>query len=203
MAVVTTELKKVFNRAHNRLHDSTLPLAIHPPTEPPSSTTMSAQSNLPSVDFNVFRSDTSISQRLKNFGKEFSDFFEHLKFIIMIPLSWFFTMFKFFRVVAWRLFTLPLRLSINFYERQVRQRFPWLPSIWGTLFALFPGGIKFPTFTSLTAGPYKGAGPIGKNETLDVNIEDLLNENQPNGQNGTNVAAGNGSGDPSSQASNK
>ncbi|KAH9003076.1 hypothetical protein EDB86DRAFT_122831 [Lactarius hatsudake] len=202
MAVVTTELKKVFNSAHNRLHDSILPLGIHPPTEPPSFTTMSTQSNgssLPLPDINIFKSDASISQRLKNFGKEFSDFFEHLKFIILIPLSWFMTMFKFFRVVVWRLFTLPLRLSINFYERRVRERFPWLPSIWGTLSALFPGGIKFPTFTSITAGPYKGAGPIGKNETLNVDSEIDAILNQSNGQNGTNGPAGNGSGDPSSQ----
>ncbi|KAH9041736.1 hypothetical protein EDB85DRAFT_1377240 [Lactarius pseudohatsudake] len=198
MAVVTTELKKVFNSAHNRLHDSILPLGIHSPTEPPSSTTMSAQSNgssppLPDININIFKSDTSISQRLKNFSGEFSDFFEHLKFIILIPLSWFMTMFKFFRVIVWRLFTLPLRLSINFYERRVRERFPWLPSIWGTLSALFPGGIKFPTFTSITAGPYKGAGPIGKNETLNVDSElDAI-------LNGTNGPAGNGSGDPSSQ----
>ncbi|KAH9063944.1 hypothetical protein EDB87DRAFT_1681082 [Lactarius vividus] len=158
---------------------------------------MSAQSNGSDVSLNIFKSDASISQRLKNFSNEFSEFFEHLKFIILIPLSWFLTMFKFFRVVVWRLLTLPLRLSINFYERRVRERFPWLPSIWGTLAALFPGGIKFPTFTSITAGPYKGAGPIGKNETLNVDINDILNPS--NGQNGTNGAAGNGSSDPPSQ----
>jgi hypothetical protein len=26
---------------------------------------------------------------------------------------------------------------------------------------LFPKGVKLPTFTSITAGPYKGAGPTG------------------------------------------
>lgn len=93
--------------------------------------------------------------------------------------------------------TLPLRLFINFYERRVRGVIPWLPSIWGTLFILFPNGIKFPTFTSLTAGPFKGAGPIGKNPTLDINIDEILNSNQSNGQSGTNGAGeslvGNGS----------
>jgi hypothetical protein len=34
--------------------------------------------------------------------------------------------------------------------------------------ALFPEGIKIPTLTSLTAGPYKGAGPMGADlPTLD------------------------------------
>ena len=72
---------------------------------------------------------------------------------------------------------------------------PWLPSIWGTLFLLFPEGINFPTFTSLTAGPFKGAGPIGINPTLDVNVDNI--RNQSNGQGGTNEVAeglvGNGS----------
>lgn len=126
-------------------------------------------------------------------------------------------MFKFCRALIWRFLvsardpleraqpdllpqTMPLRLFINFYERRVRQRFPWLPSIWGTLFYLFPGGIKFPTFTSLTAGPFKGAGPIGKNPTLDVDINAIIAGNQPNGATGDlNSSVGNGTGNPSSQ----
>jgi hypothetical protein len=94
-------------------------------------------------------------------------------------------MFKFVRVLVWRFFTLPLRLFVNFYERRVRGAIPWLPSIWGTLFTIFPEGIKVPTFTSLTAGPFKGAGPIGNNPTLDINLDDILNANQSNGQSGT------------------
>ena len=47
MAVVTTELKRVFNsainRAHNRLHDSVLPLEIQLATEPSLPTIMSTQ----------------------------------------------------------------------------------------------------------------------------------------------------------------
>ncbi|KAH9068504.1 hypothetical protein EDB83DRAFT_521198 [Lactarius deliciosus] len=85
-----------------------------------------------------------ISQRLKNFSKEFSDFFEHLKFIILIPLSWFMTMFKFFRVIVWRLFTLPLRLFINFYERRVRERFPWLAFHLGDVVCPLPRRYQVP-----------------------------------------------------------
>ncbi len=41
--------------------------------------------------------------------------------------------------------------------------------------AIFPHGIKLPTFTSLTAGPYKGAGPpAGQFETVDVNLDDII-----------------------------
>jgi len=197
MSVVTTEFKKVFNRAHNHLHDSILPLEILPATESPSPTIMSTQlstgSNVPLPDINIFRSDKPFSQRLKDLRHESGEFFEHLKFTILIPLSWFLTMFKFFRVMVWRFITLPLRLFINFYERRVREAIPWLPSIWGTLFLLFPEGIKLPSFTSLTAGPYKGAGPIGNNPTLDINMDEIINGNQSNGQSGTNGVNGSAS----------
>jgi hypothetical protein len=153
-------------------------------------------------------------QRLKGLPHEFADFFEHLKFAILIPLSWYLTMFKFFRVLVWRFFvsarvplekahsallrqTLPLRLFINFYEKRVVEAFPWLPSIWGTLFYLFPEGIKFPTFTSLTAGPYKGAGPIGEHSTLVVDINSIVNGGEPNGV--IEGAGDRGGGDHSSQ----
>jgi len=197
MGAVTTEFKKVFNRAHNRLHDSILPLEIQPATKSPSPTIMSTQlstgSNVPLPDINIFTSDKPFSQRLKDLRHEFGEFFEHLKFTILIPLSWFLTMFKFFRVMVWRFITLPLRLFINFYERRVREEIPWLPSIWGTLFHLFPEGIKLPSFTSLTAGPYKGAGPIGNNPTLDINMDEIINGNQSNGQSGTNGVNGSAS----------
>ncbi|KAN0132914.1 hypothetical protein V8E53_009279 [Lactarius tabidus] len=207
MAVVTTEFKRVFNRAlnraHNNLHNSVLPLEIQLATEPSLPTTMSTQ-GVPLPSTNIF--DQSLLQRLKGIPNEFNDFFEHLKYSILLPLSWFLTMFKFCRALIWRFFTLPLRLFINFYERRVRGAFPWLPSIWKTLFVLFPEGIKLPTFTSLTAGPFKGAGPIGKNPTLDVDIDAIINGNQPNGTNGAGGdhggSVGNGS-DPSSQGSRK
>ena len=165
---------------------------------------------------NPFKVDESLPQRAKALRGEFAEFFEHLKFCILIPLSWFLTVSKFFRVLVWRFFvsarvplerahsallqqTLPLRLFINFYETRVRQAIPWLPSIWGTLFYIFPEGIKLPTFTSLTAGPYKGAGPIGTNPTLDVDINAIINGDQTDEADGTgdqNTSVGNGSGDP-------
>ena len=166
----------------------------------------SGSQDVPHLETSLF--DQSLLQRLKGFPNEFKDFFEHLKYSILLPLSWFLTMFKFCRALIWRFLvsgrvpleraqsdllpqTMPLRLFINFYEVRVRQRFPWLPSIWGILFRLFPGGIKLPTFTSLTAGPFKGAGPIGKNPTLDVDIDAIIAGNQPNGTTG---ATGNSSG---------
>lgn len=169
------------------------------------STQQSNGSGVPLPEINIF--DQSLLQRLKGIPNEFKDLIEHLKFSILLPLSWFLTMFKFCRALVWRFLTLPLRLFINFYERRVREKFPWLPSIWGTLFYLFPGGIKFPTFTSLTAGPFKGAGPIGTNPTLPVDIDAIISGSQPNGTNGAagdhSGSIGNGSGDPSSQGSRK
>lgn len=175
---------------------------------------------VPLPEINPFKFDQSFLQRLKRIPNEFKEFFEHIKFSILLPLSWFLTMFKFCRTLIWRFLvsarvplerahsdllpqTMPLRLFINFYERRVRERFTWLPSIWGTLFYLFPGGIKFPTFTSLTAGPYKGAGPIGKNPTVDVDLNAIIMGNQPNGTNGAvgdhSGSVENGSDNPLSQ----
>jgi len=208
MGAVTTEFKKVFNRAHNRLHDSILPLEIQPATESPSPTIMSTQlpkEKIPLPDINVFISDKPFAERLKELRDELATFFEHLKFTILVPLSWVLTMNKFVRALAWRFFTLPLRLFINFYERRVRGAIPWLPSIWDTLFILFPEGIKFPTFTSLTAGPYKGAGSIGKLPTVDVDLGDITSGNQTNAQSGTNGVEADlvGNGSASSQVLNK
>lgn len=69
-----------------------------------------------------------------------------------------------------------------------------MPSIWGTLALLFPQGIKLPTLTSLTAGPYKGAGPSGPDQpTLDTtaDLDSILNGdeggNDPNGDAPTEV----------------
>jgi hypothetical protein len=53
-----------------------------------------------------------------------------------------------------------------------------LPSIWGTLQILFPEGFKLPTFTSITAGPYKGAGPVGQLPTLNVDLDTIINGSQ-------------------------
>jgi hypothetical protein len=86
--------------------------------------------------------------------------------------------------------TLPLRVSINFYERYIRAAIPWLPSIWGTLQILFPEGIKLPTFTSITAGPYKGAGPIGHLPTLNVDLDAVINAGQGQVNGGGGAANG-------------
>lgn len=50
--------------------------------------------------------------------------------------------------------------------------------------ALFPQGIEIPTFTSLTAGPYKGEGPTGPDlPTLD---NSALFDSIINGDSGAN-----------------
>jgi hypothetical protein len=57
---------------------------------------------------------------------------------------------------------------------------------------LFPQGIKIPTFTSITAGPYQGAGPTGS-DLPTIDDSDLLNSIM-NGDDGPNgVVNGNGS----------
>ncbi|KAI0300756.1 hypothetical protein BC826DRAFT_990199 [Russula brevipes] len=155
----------------------------------------------------VQRPDQGLVARLEHFRDEFKPFLEHLKFAVLIPLSWTLTLWRFVLIIIWRIWvsassstseravdqrslqqTLPLRLCLTFYERQVRRAFPWLPSIYGTLNSLFPGGIKLPSLTSLTAGPYKGEGPTGPElPTLDMSgdIDDIIN--------------GTGNGDASSQ----
>ena len=55
--------------------------------------------------------------------------------------------------------------------------------------ALFPGGIKIPTFTSITAGPYTGAGPTGPDlPTLDNSefLDSIINGTDGNGVGDTN-----------------
>lgn len=56
----------------------------------------------------------------------------------------------------------------------------------GTLNALFPEGIRLPTLRSLTAGPYKGAGPTGPGlPTLDSTAElDAIINGDASGANG-------------------
>jgi hypothetical protein len=61
--------------------------------------------------------------------------------------------------------------------------------------ALFPQGIKIPTFTSLTAGPYKGEGPTGPDlPTLDNSelLDSIINDNS--GTNGVGNANGSAQG---------
>ncbi|KAI0303623.1 hypothetical protein B0F90DRAFT_1815933 [Multifurca ochricompacta] len=119
-------------------------------------------------------------------------FLEHLKFTILIPLSWWLTTFKLIRALIWRFLTLPLRFVLNFYEGRVRTVIPWLPSIRGFLFTLFPYGIKLPTFTSIISGPYKGPGPVGKYPTLDVDYNAIINAGGQDGSNGVGNGDANG-----------
>ncbi len=62
--------------------------------------------------------------------------------------------------------------------------------------ALFPQGIKIPTLTSLTAGPYKGEGPTGPDlPTLDNSalLDSIINGDfGANGAGDTNGSAQNG-----------
>jgi hypothetical protein len=71
----------------------------------------------------------------------------------------------------------------------------------GTLNTLFPEGIKLPTLTSLTAGPYKGAGPTGPGlPTLDNTEIDAIINGDGGGVNG--VGNGNDSSPIESSRSN-
>jgi len=59
--------------------------------------------------------------------------------------------------------------------------------------ALFPQGIKIPTLTSITAGPYKGEGPTGPDlPTLDNSafVDSIINgDSDANGVNKANGSA--------------
>lgn len=170
---------------HNHLQNIALPLRIQHPSEPLSPALFDMS---PAFAERPNDPDQGLVARLEHFRDEFKPFLEHLKFAILIPLSWTLTLWRFVIIIIWRIWTLPLRLFLTFYERQVRRAFPWLPSIYGTLNSLFPGGIKLPSLTNLTAGPYKGAGPTGPElPTLDMSgdINDIIN--------------GTGNGDASSQ----
>ncbi|KAH9986254.1 hypothetical protein BJV77DRAFT_1081220 [Russula vinacea] len=153
MATVGLTFKRVFNEAHNHLQNTVLPLGITSTSGHPSSLSMPSQS-------------------ATTFRDELKEFLEHVKHVVLIPLSWWLTIWHFIMSLTWAFLdlykSLPLKISIAFYENEVRKRFPFLPSILGTLALLFPGGIKLPTLTSLTAGPYKGEGPTGSDlPTLD------------------------------------
>jgi len=157
-----------------QIQNTVLPPGAPPTSEPPSSL------NMP-------------SPREKSFREEVKSFLEHFKHVILLPLSWWLTVSHFILSLTWTLMTLPLRISIGFYEREVRRRFPWLPSILGTMATLFPQGIKIPTLTSLTAGPYKGEGPTGPDlPTLDNSalLDSIINgDSGVNGVNNTNGSA--------------
>ncbi|KAH9972138.1 hypothetical protein BGW80DRAFT_1460058 [Lactifluus volemus] len=174
-------LKRAINWAHNHQQNNILPLGVQPASQSRSPLDMATtvagvpKPEVPLPDISIFAtSGPPVSQRLSTLRHENTLFFQHLKYVFLIPLSWSLTMGRFVRIITWRLWTLPLRLSIYFYEKTIRGRLPWLPSIWGTLVTLFPEGIKLPSLTSLTAGPYHGAGPMGQFATLNVDIGSII-----------------------------
>ncbi|KAF8501722.1 hypothetical protein F5888DRAFT_1632550 [Russula emetica] len=176
MTTVGLTLKRVFNEVHDHLQNTVLT------SEAPPTSALLSSLNMPSPPVNTFRN-------------EVKSFLEHFKHVILLPLSWWLTVSHFILSLTWTLMTLPLRVFIGFYEREVRRKFPWLPSIWGTMTTLFPQGIKIPTLTSLTAGPYKGEGPTGPDlPTLDNSalLDSIINGDS--GANGVNNANGSAQG---------
>jgi len=142
MTTVGLTFKRVFNEAHNNLQNTVLPLGA------PSASAFPSSLNMPPARKNTFVDDVKT-------------FLEHFKHVVILPLSWWLTIWQFVFFLTWTLMTLPLRFAIGFYEREVRRQYPWLPSIYGTMNKLFPKGINLPSITALTAGPYKGEGPTG------------------------------------------
>ncbi|KAI9460356.1 hypothetical protein F5148DRAFT_1286879 [Russula earlei] len=171
-------VKKLFNEAHNRLQTIVLPLDIqrgfttHSPfTMPPAPLGHSSLSTPSDLERAIVQ---SINALLNNFKPLWSLFTR----LVLIPLGWCWTLWYFIFVLIWRIWTLPLRFAVDFYETQVRRAFPWLPSIWRTLALLFPEGIKLPSLTSLIGGLLKDDGPTGPDlPTLDISadVDAILN----------------------------
>ncbi|KAI0279752.1 hypothetical protein BGY98DRAFT_403952 [Russula aff. rugulosa BPL654] len=180
MTIIGLAFKRAFNEAHDHLQNTVLPSGTLPISELPSSL------NMPSPRENTLHD-------------EIKSFLEHFKHVILLPLSWWLTLSHFILYLIWTLMTLPLRVSIGFYEHEVRRKFPWLPSIWGTMAALFPQGIKIPTLTSMTAGPYKGEGPTGPDLPALDNSEllDSIMNGDDSGANGVGNANGSAHGSKS------
>jgi len=51
---------------------------------------------------------------------------------------------------------------------------------------IFPEGIKLPTLTRLTAGPYKGKGPTGPTLDISADLDAIINGDADGNANGVN-----------------
>ncbi|KAI0042864.1 hypothetical protein FA95DRAFT_511959 [Auriscalpium vulgare] len=137
---------------------------------------------------------SDIPGRFRTFKGELQEFFSRLKYVFILPLSWFLTFASFGKNLLKRLIFLPVTISLNIYEGKIRTWWPWLPSIWGLFFALFPQGIKLPSLTTWVTGKYNGAGPTDI-PTMEVDMSQFMNA-------GTNAAGdvANGTADGLKQA---
>ena len=82
MATVGLTFKRVFNEAHNHLQNTVLPLGITSTSGHPSSLSMPSQSGT-------------------TFRDELKEFLEHVKHVVLIPLSWWLTIWHFIMSLTW------------------------------------------------------------------------------------------------------
>ncbi|KAI0296838.1 hypothetical protein BC826DRAFT_186472 [Russula brevipes] len=103
----------------------------------------------------------------------------------LVPLSWILTLQVFAISVIWHISTLPIRISIDLYERHIRAIFPQLPSIRRLLLSartavltLFPDPApddpSLTTPSRLPQGSQDTAAPAAPLPTLDVDLNALL-----------------------------
>ena len=59
--------------------------------------------SLQNEDSNPSDQDHHLARRVSAFRGEFKSFFEHLKHIFLIPLSWFLTLVHFALILVWRI----------------------------------------------------------------------------------------------------
>ena len=106
MPTVSLAFKRVFNDAHNQLQNIVLPLGAPSSSEPPSYPNMPSKQGPPvgglqsikricSSDYGTFIQST--------FREEVKIFLEHFKHVILLPLSWWLTIWHFIAALTWQL----------------------------------------------------------------------------------------------------
>ncbi|KAI0312292.1 hypothetical protein OF83DRAFT_1176783 [Amylostereum chailletii] len=93
--------------------------------------------------------DKDAQERADAFRGQTREFVKRLAYAFFIPVMWYFTFLHAAARVAKRIVLLPLSISLDIYERQIRAWAPALPSVYGTMNAHFPNGIAVPSWSTL------------------------------------------------------
>jgi len=104
MVLIGLTLKRAFNEAHNHLQNTVLPLGVPFFSELPSTHNMPSPvgglellKRVCSPDYGTF------IQRAHTFREDVKKFLEHVKHVILIPLSWWLTVWHFIMSLTWKL----------------------------------------------------------------------------------------------------
>ena len=112
MTTVGLTFKRVFNEAHNNLQNTVLPLEAPSASAPPSSLNMPpAVSGLQLISWICSPDYETFIQRGKNFAEDLKTFLEHFKHVVILPLSWWLTIWHFVFVLTWALMVSAQMLS--------------------------------------------------------------------------------------------